>query len=77
MERVTECHQALNLSMRHNYAFLEMYKLLVKHVDEHRFSDKISLGMHLEQTSTILQSNQSFKRINADIDTYERVSEEI
>jgi hypothetical protein len=54
-----------------------MYKLLVQHVDQHRFSDKISLGLHLEQTSSILQSNDSFKRINGDIDTYERVSDEI
>ena len=53
-DKFGECNDALTKSMKHNYAFLDVYKQLHAHVNEHRFSEKMSAGMHLEKITAIL-----------------------
>jgi hypothetical protein len=43
-----ECNQSLTKSLKHNYAFLDVYKQLHNHINENRFSDHLSAELHLE-----------------------------
>ena len=54
LSRFHDCNSALTKSLKHNYAFLDIYKQLHSHISEHRFSDRVSAELHLEQITTIL-----------------------
>jgi hypothetical protein len=56
LESFSESNEGLCKSMKYNYAFLNIHKQLHQYIKEHRFSDKVSAGIQLEQITSILQN---------------------